>query len=90
MPLIRERWCVLDLAIWRLSMNCWCSSRSVSPCPPFWDVDYPIIAVASSLWDLDGDCNIVGEGNGNPLQYSCLMDRGAWRATVRGVAKSWT
>ena len=30
--------------------------------------------------------------NGNPLQYSCLknpMDRGAWRATVHGVAKSW-
>ena len=29
-------------------------------------------------------------GNGNPLQYSCLensMDRGAWRATVHGVAK---
>ena len=34
-----------------------------------------------------------GAGNGNPLQYSCLenpMDRGAWRATVHGVAKSWT
>ena len=33
-----------------------------------------------------------GEGNGDPLQYSCLenpMDRGAWRATVHGVAKSW-
>ena len=33
------------------------------------------------------------EGNGNPLQYSCLgnpMDRGAWRATVHGAAKSWT
>ena len=32
-----------------------------------------------------------GEGNGNALQYSCLespMDRGAWRATVHGVAKS--
>ena len=31
-----------------------------------------------------------GEGNGNPLQYSCLgnpMDRGAWQATVRKVAK---
>ena len=31
-----------------------------------------------------------GEGNGNPLQYSCLgspMDRGAWQATVCGVAK---
>ena len=32
-----------------------------------------------------------GEGNGNPLQYSFLgnpMDRGAWRATVHGVAES--
>ena len=31
-----------------------------------------------------------GEGNGNPLQYSCQgspMDRGAWQATVRGVAE---
>ena len=34
-----------------------------------------------------------GEGNGNPLQYPCLenpRDRGAWRATVHGVAKSRT
>ena len=34
-----------------------------------------------------------GEGNGNPLQYSCLgdpRDRGAWRTIVHGVAKSWT
>ena len=33
------------------------------------------------------------EGNGNPLQYSCLeksMDRGAWWATAHGVARSWT
>ena len=33
-----------------------------------------------------------GEGNGNPLQYSCLenpMDGGTWQATVHGVAKSW-
>ena len=32
-------------------------------------------------------------GNGNPLQYSCLgnpMERGAWRATIHGVAKSQT
>ena len=31
------------------------------------------------------------EGNGNPIQYSCLensMDRGAWQATVHGVAKT--
>ena len=36
---------------------------------------------------------LPGEGNGNPLQYSCLgnlMDRGAWGATVQGIAKSWT
>ena len=33
----------------------------------------------------------IGEGNGTPLQYSCLenpMDRGAWQAAVHGVAKS--
>ena len=35
----------------------------------------------------------LGEVHGNPLQYSCLenpMDRGPWRATVHGVAKSQT
>ena len=34
-----------------------------------------------------------GEGNGTPLQYSCLenpMDGGAWKAAVHGVTKSWT
>ena len=34
-----------------------------------------------------------GEGDGNPLQYSCLensMDREAWQATVHGVTKNWT
>ena len=34
-----------------------------------------------------------GEGNGNPLQYSCLgnpMDRGAWWAAVHGITKSRT
>ena len=37
--------------------------------------------------------SIPWEGNSYPLQYSCLenhMDRGAWQATVHGVAKSWT
>ena len=35
----------------------------------------------------------IGEGNGNPLQYSCLenpMEGGAWKAAVQGVAKSQT
>ena len=35
----------------------------------------------------------LGEGNGNPLQYSCMenpTDRGAWLVTVHRVAKTWT
>ena len=35
----------------------------------------------------------AGEGNGTPIQYSCLenpMDRGAWWATIHRVTKSWT
>ena len=35
----------------------------------------------------------IGEGNGNPVWYSCLensMDRGACQAVVHGIAKSWT
>ena len=39
-----------------------------------------------------GSGRFHGEGNGNPLQYVCLgdsMDRGAWQATVCGVAKEW-
>ena len=35
----------------------------------------------------------LGEGNANPLQYSCpenSTDRGTWWSTVHGVAKSWT
>ena len=42
---------------------------------------------------IPGSGRSSGEGNGNPLQYSCLensMDRGAWWATVHGVAKSQT
>ena len=42
---------------------------------------------------IPGSGRCPGEGNGNPLQHSCLenpMDGGAWQATVHGVAKSWT
>ena len=42
---------------------------------------------------IPGSGRSPGEGNGNPLQYSCLeysMDRRAWWATVHGVAKNWT
>ena len=49
------------------------------------------------LWEKAKICSLSylvsfsGEGNGNPLQYYCLenpMDGGAWKAAVRGVAKS--
>ena len=45
------------------------------------------------LGSIPGSGRSPGEGNGNPLQYSCLenpMDREAWQATVHGVAKSQT
>ena len=48
---------------------------------------------AGDLGSIPGSGRSPGEGNGNPLQYSCLenpMDGGAWWATVHGVAKSWT
>ena len=45
------------------------------------------------MGSIPGSGRSPGEGYGNPLQYFCLgnpMDRGAWRATVRGVTKSQT
>ena len=47
-------------------------------------------ANAGDAGPIPGSGRSSGGGNGNPLQYSCLgnpMDRGAWRATVHGVAK---
>ena len=48
---------------------------------------------AGDLGSIPGLGRSAGEGSGNPLQYYCLknpMDRGAWQATVHGVAKSRT
>ena len=48
---------------------------------------------AGDLGLIPGSGRSPGEGNGNPLQYSCLenpLDGGAWWATVHGVAKSRT
>ena len=47
---------------------------------------------AGDLGSIPGSERSPGEGNGNPHQSSCLensMDRGAWWATVYGVAESW-
>ena len=48
---------------------------------------------AGDLGSVPGLGTSPGEGNGNPLQYPCLenpMERGAWQATVYGIAKSQT
>ena len=66
------------------------------------NVDFPgagvenLPANAGDTGDLDlipGLGRSPGEGNGNPLQYSCLenpMDRGAWQATVHQLQESYT
>ena len=63
-------------------------------------LDFPDVSVIKNLLTNAGDMGSIsgsgrspGEGNGNPLQYSCLenpMDRGACQATAHGVAKSQT
>ena len=55
-------------------------AQLVKRLPTMWETQ-----VQSLVWE-----DSPGEGNGNPLQHSCLgnrMDRGAWQATVHGVAK---
>ena len=45
---------------------------------------------AADLGSIPGLGRFPGDGNGNPLQYSCLenpKDRGAWQATVHGVVR---
>ena len=61
------------------------------------NLGFPADSVVQNLPANAGDTGSVpglgrspGEGNGNPLQYSCLknlLDRGSWEATVRGVTK---
>ena len=50
-------------------------------------------ANARDMGLIPGSGRCPGEGNGNPLQYSCLenyMDRGVWHSAVHGVVKTWT
>ena len=48
---------------------------------------------AGDLGSIPGSEKSPGEGDSNPLQYSCLekpLDRGAWRAVAHRITKSWT
>ena len=63
-------------------------------------MDFPCGAVVKNLPANAGDMGLIpglgrspGEGNGNPLQYSCLgnpLDKGAWQSTVYAATKSQT
>ena len=62
-------------------------------CPWVWECGSDRKEPACNAGDpgsIPGSGGSPGEGHGNPLRYSCpenLMDRGAWQATVIGVAK---
>ena len=58
---------------------------------PWWLSAKNLPTSAGDAGSISGLGRFPGEGNGNPLEYSCLensMDRGAWRATVHEVEKS--
>ena len=60
---------------------------------PWWLCGKESACIAGDMGSIPVLGRSPGEGTGNPLWYSCLgnpMDRGAWRATVHGVAKDWT
>ena len=77
------------LAVTRSPYILWVVTCSFGP--PWW------LSCKESTWQcrrhtgsIPGSGNFPGEGNGSPLQYSCLenpMDRGAWPATVQGVIR---
>ena len=80
---------------WRLGSENWAQYQGT------WASQVVLVAKklpanAGDIRDLSlipGSGRSSGEGNGNPLQYSCLenpMDRGAWWAAVHGVAQSRT
>ena len=83
---------ILGISIYRISFH---FLSRMSLCLLFVDIKNPP-ANAGNTRDMvliPGLGRSSGEGNGNPLQYSCLknsMDRGAWRATVHKVSQSRT
>ena len=68
-------------------------SRIISPCFPGVSDGKQSACNVEDKGSIPGSGSSPEEGNGNPLQYSCLenfMDRGCWQATVDGIPKSQT
>ena len=83
------------IELWHLytSLFCYWSAVSVSEGLPCSSKGKESVCNVGDQGLIPGSGRSSGEGNGKPLQYSCLenaMDRGVSRATVCGVAKSWT
>ena len=60
---------------------------------PWWLRGKELVCNAGDQGLIFGSGRSSGEGNNNPLKYSCLgnsMNREAWQVTVHGAAKSWT
>ena len=95
-------WWILLLYIKFWTDSIFLSSLWIGHPTDFWVLGFPKgfpgSLVVKNLLANAGDASLIpglrssGEGNGKPLQYSCLrnpMDRGTWWATVHGVTKEW-
>ena len=77
----------------RINEKQWLSTYLIMQSFPGGSEDKASACDAGGPGSIPGWGRSPGEGNGNPLQYSCLenpVERGAWQATVHRVAKSWT
>ena len=84
--------CVLDCPCFQVSGPRGTSQSLRQTLRPTLTSKYPWL-IATEEGPLSLSIPLTAEGNGNPLQYSCLgnpMDGGAWQAAVQGVAKSQT
>ena len=91
----------LKKSLWEFASVAHCVAEHIpiliTTVPPPISRDFPGGSLVKNLPANAGDAGLIpgsgrsaGEGNGNPFQYSCLinpMDRGAWQAIVHGVAK---
>ena len=90
--------CKLKNSLWVYGLVGLSPPSSGHQSPPSSGHQSPLLTFTSSASDSKSflfrlDCSIFGEGNGNPLQYSCLenpMDRRAWWAAISGVTQSRT